>query len=158
MSNLDYIFVKWEDNGFGLFLTYDRFQIMNNFHFARNNAVTWGDFWMICDPQTQDFCSVFMQADDRAPGKGELLSEIDDEVFILSDPIFPIVQCAEESTSDIGRDFMRDFCIETLETEYGELINLYSIENINTLLAESKNLGISVEAVNAPFPFDFFIV
>jgi hypothetical protein len=148
----DQDFVLLICNEFCIFVTRYHFQVMINFFYAREHAKTWRDFRCICGPIASEFCTAFMQCDEYKPMDEDLLEDITDDIWILFDGEFPGVQCAEETTTRYGNAFPNQYRIESITTEYGEKIDLYSAEKIEEILEASKLLGIRLEIVRSPFP------
>ena len=124
--------------------------------YAREHAITWGEFWSIGGPALHEYCRVFFEGDPYNPMESDLIADISDYIFILDDEEFPGVQCAEETTTLFGDKFPAEYCTGSITTEYGEKINIYSDENHDELLKASKLLGNNVEMLVAPFPMNLY--
>ena len=156
-DNCDKLVFWTPDNSeFGIFFTLHHFEIVDNYSFALQNSQSWGEFWENCNPETRAFCERFLETDERTPNNKETLSELEEEIFILGDAEFPLAQCAEESTSYMGLNFMKEYIFDTINTEYGEKINLYTTINTSRLLSDIGKSGFSVQEAKKPFPFPLF--
>jgi hypothetical protein len=140
---------------FCFWLTRDRFQMMVNFSSAVQNARTWGDFRCICGPEALEYIRPFLEVDDDiGPEDEDLLCDVWEHVFVLYDSETPLTQCAEETTGVVRGILASTYIMETISTEYGAEIDLYSIDRIDFVLNELSNLGCFVEKVNCPFAVD----
>lgn len=151
-----FVFLVWESDELGVFLTPEYFQLLMNFHFALEKAHTWGEFWGSFDSSTQDFLSLFMQYDQFEPKNSDLISEISDEMFIFGSQEFPVTQCAEQTTTAHGSLFPSNHLLRCLRTEYGESIDVYSAKDISGLLEETTEAGLDVEVIHSLIPFEIY--
>jgi hypothetical protein len=147
------VFWKPDNHEHGLFLTQEHFRVLQNFSYARENSLTWGDFWQKCSSETKDFCSLFLENDEKTPDNDEFLLNLDDDVFILGDREFPLTQCAEETCTHLGPKFLDKFIVGAVMTEYGERINLYDASNLEGLFKQAEKLGFFIRKNSDEFPF-----
>ena len=158
MSDLDniadekeLIFIWWKDDEYGVFLTRAHYDFLESFYGALCSKY-WGVFWGLLGRSGQDYVAVFMQCDDIAPKDTDLLSDIESEVFILSDGEFPITQCAEETYKIFQCVLPEQYCEHKVRTEYGENIGLFPksrfVEMKDIIEDEGYQVGVEV----SPFP------
>lgn len=147
------VFWSTEALGFGLFFTLRHFHILENFSYARENSITWDNFWGKCTNETKAFCLPFFDSDERKPSNHDLLCDLSEDIFILGDKEFPLAQCAEETCSYLGLDFLADYRCDVIRTEYGEIINLYSTIHITDMFSQVAKSGFHVQLIKKDLPF-----
>lgn len=151
-NETEFVLVNFGD--FSAFLTRCHFRMAIRHFFARDYAETWGDLRVLCGAEFWDFCSPFIEGDpsDYRPCDDDLLEEIQDEIWILYDGDFPMMQFAEETTTLHGSKFPTHLRSRVVRTEYGHDIDLYPSEDMDRVLKEAKATGLSVECLKAEFP------
>lgn len=127
---------------------------MIEFDFAKNNAVTWEDFWGLCSSETKQFILPFAEGDDSVayPELSTLLDGLTGW-FIFDDFEFVLTQCAEETTTLFSEYLPNHLKTDSISTEYGHQIDLYSLDTLDKIRSESKKKGINATFINAPFVY-----
>lgn len=152
---MDLIFLTWEQEGFGIFITRKRMDMLIKFKYLKNNIKNWGDFWTLCDPFMKEYLGMFMRCDEVKPKSKDSLIFLHDDLFILNDNDFPIIQLAEETTKDIHNKFYEtcDYSIEY--TEYGEAIDVIPLTELESMKDLGHEKGIYFDVVESPFKLVF---
>lgn len=121
------------------------------FKYLKNNIKSWGDFWTLCDPCMKEYLELFMQSDEVKPKSKSSLKLLHEDLFILNDKEFPLVQFIEETSKDIHHKFYEtcDFFIEY--TEYGEAIDVIPLTELEGMRALGHDEGVSFDVVDSPF-------
>ena len=145
----EFILIRVGD--FAGFVTRYHFQMAINYKYALGNADTWRDFRLICGPDLCNYMSVFLEWDEREPRDTDLISHLREDIWVLNDPDFPLLQFLEETTTFHGKKFALEDPALRVETEWGNHVDLYSLESAENLLSHAREKGLKVESVNFSF-------
>lgn len=152
-SDRKLVLVKCED--FCVLLTRYSFQLLLNYEYAIKNAQTWADFKAIIGSKYfSQFFEDFLLNDEYKPDGDDILSDIEGDVWVLFDSEFPATQCLDITTSLVGDFVPACYLKYRFTTEYGQLIDVYNLEEAVNIVNVLKAQGMFVDVCNLPFRLD----
>lgn len=132
----------------GIFLREAHYDFFVRFINALEIAITWGDFLNSLQKNEKDFIKPFTESDEIQISQFDYIDSIIDEIFILNDYEFPLIQLAEEAYSEInGINFSSTCPVEESFTDYDKPIGFFETKYINELTEFLKVHGYSVKCV-----------
>jgi hypothetical protein len=153
---VDFVFLWWEDLEYGVFVTADFYEFLDLFHAAKNNARTWGEFINGVGDYGRRFVNIFTEADELRPLDTDLIEDIQDDVFILSDYEFPITQCVDETYNTYVEILPPLGAGRKIRTEYGMDIGLYLKSDYLLMKEHMDHMGYNITSKLSPFLCDIY--
>jgi len=148
---IDFVFLWWDDLEYGVFVTADFYEFLALFHEAKNNSRTWGEFMSGIGDYGRRFVNIFVESDELQPLDSDIIKDIEDDVFILSDYEFPITQCADETYNTYTEIFPPLRGGRKIRTEYGMDIGLYIKSDYLLMKEHMDGMGYNVTSKSPPF-------
>jgi hypothetical protein len=155
LEPLEFVFLWWADEKYGALLSRGYYRLLDRVHFAHRSAKTWGEYIELLGSDA-GYLDDFMQCDEVQPQESDLLEDIHNDVWVLSDIEFPITQCVQESFEFYGQNFPAFDDALTITTEYGMPLRLYPKARYLEIKAHLWDLGHQISEQRSEIPMHIY--
>ena len=94
---------------------------------------------------------IFLETEENRPADEEVISDLQETVYVFCELEFPITQCAEQTYTLFYEHVPTSFLVGEIGTEYGEKIGIFHKSNFVEMKESITCNGLTVEPVLSPF-------
>lgn len=142
-----FILLTLENEDYFAVLDVAHYQFLCRFCKASSNSSTWGDFLNQLEPHEIDFINLFSGRNCDGDEVTVLVEDCWDKVqdlWIFCEGEFPFTQCVEQVYAYYGKCFPVHLDHVEIETEYGQPIRLFPIDQHDNFRSDLEAKGFKV--------------